>query len=199
MANIKVTSQNPIYDGMPVTFKAPCDCTAIDGLTVVYPEATENDVVETSQTFSFRDTHGNDLTGVGNLFAEGVLIKVLLDTVGSYAYIQNADTNGFLSPPMLLGIEYATAERWMGKTVYTKLVDFGTLKTGANSLLHGTNVAQVVKAYGQLSNGMAFPIPGTSSGMAIAGLRVGKEKIEIEIESLYANCTATVQMWYTKE
>ena len=88
MAKIKIISECPLYDGMPVTFKAPCDCTAVDGLTVAYGTM--------SQSFGFRDAHGNDLAGIGNLFAEGAYVKVILNTENGYAYIQNADTNKYL-------------------------------------------------------------------------------------------------------
>ena len=88
MANIKIELVCPLYDGMPVTFKAPCDCTEVTGLKVCYGT--------TSQTFTFRDAHGNDLTGIGNLFAEGAYVKAILDITSSYAYLQNADTNKYL-------------------------------------------------------------------------------------------------------
>lgn len=88
MAKIKVTSKCELYDGMSITFNAPCDCTAVDGLKVYY----EN----TSQSFSFRDAHGNDLTGYSGLFSEGSYVKVVLDTRRGYAFLQNADTNSYL-------------------------------------------------------------------------------------------------------
>ena len=88
MANIMVTSKCTIYDGMSITFKAPCDCSAIQGLTVKDHSTTK--------TFTFRDTHGNTLTGVENLFSQGAYIKVVLDTTNNYAYIQNGDSNGYL-------------------------------------------------------------------------------------------------------
>ena len=88
MAKIKVTSKCELYDGMSITFNAPCDCTAVDGLKVYY----EN----TSQAFTFRDAHGNDLTGYSDLFSEGAYVKVVLDTRRGYAFLQNADTNSYL-------------------------------------------------------------------------------------------------------
>jgi len=88
MANIKIISECPLFDGMPVTFKAPCDCTAVEGLVVAYGD--------TSQTFTFRDAHGNNLAGIGNLFEAGAYVKAVLDTVNGYAYLQNADTNAYL-------------------------------------------------------------------------------------------------------
>ena len=92
MANIRVSSICPIYNGMPVTFKAPCDCTAVEGLTVSYES--------TGYTFTFKDAHGNTLTGLGNLFSQGALVKAILDTENGFAYLQNADTNGYLENRM---------------------------------------------------------------------------------------------------
>lgn len=88
MARIKVISECPFYDGMSVTFKAPCDCTAASGLKVYYDT--------TSQTFDFVDAHGKNLAGLGNLFAKDAYVKVILNTGESKAYIQNADTNAYL-------------------------------------------------------------------------------------------------------
>lgn len=88
MANVRVTSVCPVYNGMPVTFKAPCDCTAVEGLTVSYES--------NSYTFVFKDAHNNTLAGLGNLFMQGALVKAILDTENGYAYLQNADTNAYL-------------------------------------------------------------------------------------------------------
>ena len=88
MAKIKVISKCELYDGMSITFKAPCDCTAVDGLNVYYNEY--------SQPFSFRDAHGKDLAGLDHLFTEGAYIKAILDTGRGYAYLQNGDTNSYL-------------------------------------------------------------------------------------------------------
>ena len=99
MAYIKITAPDPLYDGMPVSFKAPCDCTATDGLAVTYGGV--------EKVFTFKDAHGNALTGIGNLFAAGAVVKVLLDTASNSAYLQNADTNGYIE------------SRWTKKTTVT--------------------------------------------------------------------------------
>ena len=88
MAKIKVISKCELYDGMSITFRAPCDCTVVDGLNVYYNEY--------SQSFSFRDAQGSDLAGLEGLFAEGAYIKAILDTGHGYAYLQNADTNTYI-------------------------------------------------------------------------------------------------------
>lgn len=100
MAYIKLTLNHPLVDGENVTFKAPCDCTAVTGLKIYYVTLTEDAETEVNQTFTFKDAHGNDLTNVGNLFTNGAYIKAILDTTNNYAYLQNADTNAYLESAM---------------------------------------------------------------------------------------------------
>ena len=89
MALIKIELPAQPVDGMDIKFKAPCDCSAITGLLVTYPEG--------SQEFTFRDCHGNNVAGIGGLFAEGAYVKAIVDVERSRAYLQNADNNGFLN------------------------------------------------------------------------------------------------------
>ena len=88
MANIKLNLDYPIYEGIGITFKAPCDCTGASGLKICH--------LGGEQVFTFRDSHNNNLAGVGNVFVEGAFVKVVLDIAGSNAYIQNADNNAYL-------------------------------------------------------------------------------------------------------
>lgn len=96
MANVRVDLKYPIYDGMPVTFKAPCDCTAVTGIIVYYPSNDENASTVVSKAFSFKDAHGTNLSGLGNLFAKDAYVSVILDVNTNSAYIQNANTNSYL-------------------------------------------------------------------------------------------------------
>jgi hypothetical protein len=65
-------------------------------MIVYYSDVTENSVEQRNSTFVFKDTHGNVLTGIRNLFNGGSYVKVVLDTTTRSAYIQNADTNSYL-------------------------------------------------------------------------------------------------------
>lgn len=96
MANIIVTLNHPLENGEEIKFLAPCDCTAVMGLTVNHPIETEGVLTEGSTTFTFKDAHGAALTMIGNLFVTGAVVKVILDTANNAAYIQNADTNTYL-------------------------------------------------------------------------------------------------------
>lgn len=88
MPNIRVDTTYTVIDGSEVVFTAPCNCSEIDGLKVYYPEG--------SKEFTFKDAHSNALTGIGEAFAKGALVKVILDVTNSFAYIQNADTNSYI-------------------------------------------------------------------------------------------------------
>ena len=109
MANIKITIDHDIADGESVTFKAPCDSTEVTGIKVYYKVETEEGSTDANKTFTFRDAHGSALTTIGNLYKEGAYVVVLLDTTNNYAFIQNADTNGYIENTMAKKTDVNTA------------------------------------------------------------------------------------------
>lgn len=90
--NVRVNLNYPIYDGAEIVFKAPCDASEVTGLIVYYP----SDAGEVSSVFTFADAHANDLGHIDELFAAGAVVKVILDTDTSMAFVQNAATNAYL-------------------------------------------------------------------------------------------------------
>lgn len=92
MAYIRVDQKLAIFDGQAVTFKSPANCSIVEGLRIYYPAA---DGTETSKTFALADAHGNNVGSI-DLFAANVVVKVILDTGSSMAFVQNADTNAYL-------------------------------------------------------------------------------------------------------
>lgn len=93
MANIRVDLDYTLHDGADVAFNAPCDCTEVTGLIIYYPQM---DGTTTSKTFTFRDAHKNDLGSLTELFVADARVKVHLDVVNGWAFVQNADTNAYL-------------------------------------------------------------------------------------------------------
>lgn len=93
MSNIRVDVEYVIHDGSELKFRSPVDCSAITGLIVYYPGADGN---TTSKVFALADAHGNNVGDIDHLFAEDVVVKVILDVTKSMAYVQNADTNAYL-------------------------------------------------------------------------------------------------------
>ena len=86
--NIRVDLTTPIIDGTEVVFRSPVDCSQITGLIVYYGED--------SKEFALADAHGNNVGDIDHLFAENVVVKVILDVTNAMAYVQNADTNAYI-------------------------------------------------------------------------------------------------------
>ena len=93
MANIRVDINYTIKDGSEVVFRSPVDCSQVTGLIVYYPGDNE---IQTSKEFALADAHGNNVGDIDHLFAENVVVKVILDTTTNMAFVQNADTNAYL-------------------------------------------------------------------------------------------------------
>lgn len=93
MSNIRVDVDYTIRDGLELKFRSPVDCSQITGLIVYYPGADGN---TTSTVFALSDAHGNNVGNIDHLFAEDVVVKVILDVTKGMAFVQNADTNAYL-------------------------------------------------------------------------------------------------------
>ena len=65
----------------------------------------------------------------------------------------------WINPPMVLGTEYRTTERWNGKVVYVKLFDFGTMpNNNTKTVPHNIgNLDRAIRVGGALSNGSVIP------------------------------------------
>ena len=88
MSNIIVDYNATIQDGTELVFRSPVDCSQITGLKVNYSGG--------SKEFMFADAHGNDVGDIDHLFAENVVVKVILDVTSGMAFVQNPDTNSYL-------------------------------------------------------------------------------------------------------
>ena len=86
--NVRVNLTTPITDGTEVVFRSPVDCSQVTGLVVYYDGG--------SKEFAFADAHGNNVGDIDHLFAENVVVKVILDVTTGMAFVQNADTNAYI-------------------------------------------------------------------------------------------------------
>lgn len=93
MANIRVDLNYDIKDGSEIVFRSPVDCSAITGLAVYC--TAENGAISAYE-FALTDAHGQDVGNIDHLFAEDVIVKVILDVTAGKAYVQNADTNDYI-------------------------------------------------------------------------------------------------------
>lgn len=92
MASVEITVNGALMDGHKITFEAPCDCVSVENLRVRH---IKNGTQQVS-VFTMKDSHGNELTGLGNLFSKGAYVNVVLDINRGFAYLQNAATNKYL-------------------------------------------------------------------------------------------------------
>lgn len=113
MPNITIRHDSQITDGMKFSFRTPCNCTEVDGLTVKYRDDENNEV---SKTFVFADTCGENITGLGNLFVAGVMVEVLLDVTNGRAFILNSATNFYTTAQT----DELLLEKANSDNVYTK-------------------------------------------------------------------------------
>ena len=100
--------------------------------------------------------------------------------------------------PMYLGTEYRTTERYFGKPVYVKTVDFGALPNASYKFVGIENGASIIRVSALASNGK------TLSGSIGASQREqvlcmgSSNSVEIITYADASSLTATVTAWYTK-
>lgn len=86
MSAIKVTLPDSamLVDGLRVTFRAPCACSSITGITIG------------EDTYTLVDAMNSGRAGEGNVWATNALVTVLLDVTNKRAYILNAAVNAYI-------------------------------------------------------------------------------------------------------
>lgn len=103
-----------------------------------------------------------------------------------------------VNPPLAVGVEYRTKERFNGKAVYTKLVDLGTLPNATRKqVVHEASATQVIRCCGQMSNGISLPFHYDNTTNWIEIYAGGTEIVVLTGNDQSAR-TATAQIWYLK-
>lgn len=71
----------------------------------------------------------------------------------------------WVNPPLTLGVEYRTTERYLGKPVYCKLIDCGKFPAPGSSkqIAHGISNCRPISITGQMSNTNTVPWAGPYS------------------------------------
>jgi hypothetical protein len=103
-----------------------------------------------------------------------------------------------VNPPMVVGEEYRTTERYMGKPVYTKMIYCEELPNTTYKLFpHGATVSQAIRCVGQMSDGNSLPFRFNASNYV--EIYAGPENIVIFAGNDKTNRSAYAQMWYVKD
>ena len=100
----------------------------------------------------------------------------------------------WINPPLALGVEYRTTERYLGKPVYTTIVNFGAISAGTNTIAH--NIASV----GQMVGCELIDVSGYVAGQpSTLFATANKSSIYIEATgSQYVGRKIYVRLRYTK-
>ena len=100
----------------------------------------------------------------------------------------------WVNPPMQLGVEYRTTERYNGKPVYAKLVNFGALPNASNkSVAHNlSNPLAMVDGKITDSNGSFV------TNYNIKNFAISTANIIIETEADMSGVSASILLKYTK-
>lgn len=117
---------------------------------------------------------------------------------------KNAGTWGpweWANPPLALGVEYRTTERYLGKPVYCQAVDFGELPNAATKGLYVstmTNVDQTIRWAGITSNGYVLPGGDLYTGWDDIIVRINGRRIDVKTTTNESAYTAKFVLWYTR-
>jgi hypothetical protein len=113
-------------------------------------------------------------------------------------YKMVGENKEWLNPPMAVGVEYRTTERYQGKSVYTKLVDFGNLPTNSTKWVdHNVKATAFMRLEGKAGD-TVFPRVGNGN-WAEMGVMLTGNSIGVCVTGDSYNILATVQIWYTKD
>ena len=108
------------------------------------------------------------------------------------------------NPPMLLGVEYRTTERYLGKPVYVRLHDFGALPNNTVKEDHSPeswSIDKAICAYGTTSTGITIPTQNYA-GPITTGRHISmyfmRTEVTIATDGNFTSVSATLFLKYTK-
>lgn len=103
-----------------------------------------------------------------------------------------------VNPPMKVDEEYRTKERYLGKPVYTKTINFGALPNATKkTVAHGASPTQVIRCVGQMSDGNSIPFHFSSTNWV--EIYAGPQYVVALTGDNKSAMTAYAQIWYIKD
>lgn len=129
-------------------------------------------------------------------------LQVFMSEVNNYIAVRKLEAGvwqpwEYINPPMQLGVEYRTTERYLGKPVYCKLVNFGALPNATQKVVKHNipNVSSVISVYGSAQD---QAIVVGAFGMQVTGINADNTNVAIWTSADLSNYSAYVAMKYTK-
>lgn len=109
------------------------------------------------------------------------------------------------NPPMAVGVEYRTTERYEGAPVYTQLVDLGTTTASMSSTVSISGITRLIRAVPNLNNAVCTEWDGSSGANTNNKFYFCPEKNGSAGVAFYISCGSLrtgknlkAQVWYTK-
>lgn len=103
----------------------------------------------------------------------------------------------WINPPMSVGVEYRTTERYMGLPVYTSLIDTGVVTNGKN-IAHGVTMTHLVRTVAICNNRQCPYIWMSTDNANSIWCVANSTNIYWFVGSDMVGQNTHVQMWYTK-
>ena len=132
---------------------------------------------------------------IGANLSYGTLVYARLGALMAVRSVSGGEVGPieWINPPMNLGVEYRTTERYLGKPVYVKLVDCGLPQTNATwATAHGISaVKNIISATAQSGCYIANGIFKGSEGLDGDSMTIATDPINIHI--------STYGYWSTSE
>lgn len=102
------------------------------------------------------------------------------------------------NPPLQIGVEYRTTERYLGKPIYVKLVNFGALPNTSYKLVNVAKNSQVIRVSGLVSNNRTIPGAFGTENNRLVIANGDSSNIMIKTYADESASAANVTAWYIK-
>lgn len=100
------------------------------------------------------------------------------------------------NPPMKVDVEYRTTERWLGKAVYCKVIEFGALPNATyKAVNHDATITRCIRY--NLTNKHSNKM--LTGGHNISDVAVSTSVVQITTSADLSAHQAYVTLWYTKD
>ena len=103
----------------------------------------------------------------------------------------------WVTPPMKIGVEYRTTEKYLDKPVYVMVVDMGHLPNNSFVWKRLVSGARPIRVTGVMSNSTTIPGHDPATGKTVE-LSCYDERVWIKTNHDYSAMTAIATVWYTK-
>lgn len=113
-------------------------------------------------------------------------------------YVSKIGTWEYVNPPLYLGVEYRTTERYLGKPVYCRLIDFGSLPNATTKMVYFNNNSSIIISAVGITSYMVLLL-GTSENEHNAELKARNNTITIKTTDNQTSYTATILVKYYKD